>query len=75
MLAHTAVTKLIYLGDKTVEEKVLSLCAAAVMEMDKKFAAARAAENKNTYVWEKLASGEADDGTVEALLARKGIKA
>jgi hypothetical protein len=64
-----------WVGEKTVEEKVLSICAAAVMEMDKKSATARAAEKKNTYVWEKLASGEADDGSVEALLARKGIKA
>ncbi len=57
-------------GDKAVEEKVLSLCAAAVMEMDR--AVARA--SKNTYVWEKLSGGHADDGSIEALLARKGIK-
>ena len=56
-------------GDKAVEEKVLSLCAASVMDMDKK-----AAQNsKSVYAWERLASGEQDDGTVEALLARKGI--
>ncbi len=62
-----------WIGDKTVEEKVLSLCATAVMEMDKKHAEMRAAADKNTFVWEKLASGEGDDGSVEALLARKGI--
>jgi hypothetical protein len=54
-----------------VEEKVLSLCAAAVMEMDK----ASAKSAKDAYVWEKFASGEVDDGSVDALLARKGIKA
>lgn len=58
-------------GDKMVEEKVLSICAAAVMEMDK----ANAKSAKNAYIWEKFASGDADDGSVEALLARKGIKA
>lgn len=57
-------------GESAVEEKVLSLCAAAVMEMDK--ASVKSANNK--YIWEKLASGEVDDGSVEALLARKGIK-
>lgn len=58
-------------GDKMVEEKVLSICASAVMEMDK----ANANSAKNAYIWEKLASGDVDDGSVEALLARKGIKA
>lgn len=58
-------------GDKLVEEKVLSICASAVMEMDK----ANARSAKNAYIWEKFASGDADDGSVEALLARKGIKA
>lgn len=57
-------------GDKAVEEKVLSLCATAVMEMDK----ASAKASRSTYVWERLASGVEDDGSVEALLARKGIK-
>lgn len=58
-------------GDKIVEEKVLSLCAASVMEMDK----ANAKNAKNAYIWDKLANGDADDGSVEAFLARKGIKA
>lgn len=60
-----------WIGDAAVEEKVLSLCAAAVMEMDK----ASAKTAKDAYVWEKFASGEVDDGSVDALLARKGIKA
>lgn len=63
-----------WIGDKTVEEKVLSLCASAVMEMDKKSAKARADANRSTYVWERLASGTEDDGSIDALLARKGIK-
>lgn len=62
-----------WVGDKTVEEKVLSLCAGAVMELDRKLAEQRASAGKNTFVWEKLASGNGDDGSVEALLARKGI--
>ena len=37
------------------------------MEMDEKAAKARASASKNTYVWEKLASGEADDGSVEEI--------
>lgn len=61
-------------GDKTVTEKVLSACASAVMEMDAKLAAARAEKNRSTFAWEKFASGFADDGSVEALLARKGIQ-
>ena len=60
-------------GDKAVEKEVLSLCATAVMEMDKSAAAARAAADKNTFVWNRLANNGADDGSVEALLARKGI--
>ena len=60
-------------GDKSVEKEVLSLCASAVMEMDKSAAAARAAASKNTFVWDKLTVNGADDGSVEALLARKGI--
>ena len=60
-----------WVGDKTVEEKVLSVCATAVMEMDK----ATAKASRTTYVWERMASNGEDDGSVEALLARKGIKA
>jgi len=54
-------------GDKAVEEKVLSLCAAAVMEMDRK------AARVGAYVWDKLSNGTPDDGSVEAFLASKGI--
>lgn len=60
-----------WIGEDAVREKVLSLCAAAVMESDK----SRTARAKESYIWEKLASGEIDDGSIEALLARKGIKA
>lgn len=56
-------------GDKAVEKEVLSLCASAVMEMDKKAADAK----KTSFVWERMASGEADDGSIKALLARKNI--
>lgn len=61
-------------GDKLVEREVKALCADAVMALDKTIAEKRMAESKNTFVWERLSSSNtADDGSVEALLARKGI--
>lgn len=59
-----------WIGDKAVEEKVLSACAAMVMELDKKMAQ----QNKTKFVWERAASGDMDDGSIDALLARKGIR-
>lgn len=60
-----------WIGDKAVEKEVLSLCAAAVMEADRK-----AAEGGRTiHIMDKLgAGGPIDDGTVNGLLARIGIQ-
>lgn len=61
----------IWIGDKAVEEKVLSLCAMKVMEMDK----ATHDANQKQFVWDqKPAKDEHDDGTVGGLLASVGIK-
>lgn len=61
----------LWVGDKAVEKEVLSLCAAAVMEADRK-----AAESGRTvYIMDKLGAGSSlDDGTVNGLLARIGIQ-
>lgn len=59
-----------WIGDKTVEEKVLAICASAVMDMDRATAKARMSQ----FAWERLNHTETDDGSVEALLARKGIR-
>ncbi len=59
----------VWTGDKAVEEKVLSLCATAVMELDRKLAEKRASANRNTFVYDLLKNGESDDGSVQALIA------
>lgn len=56
-----------WIGDKAVRERVLAICAEAVMEADKKAAKAR----QSAYVWDGLHKGDADDGSIEALLSRK----
>lgn len=58
-------------GDSKVETDVLAVCAQKVMEMDKQKYQMR----KNTHVWDKGVSVEEqkDDGSVQALLARKSI--
>lgn len=59
-----------WIGDKAVEEKVLAICAGAVMDMDKAAAKSRMSQ----FAWERMNGTETDDGSVEALLARKGIR-
>lgn len=54
-----------WIGDKAVEEKVLSVCAKSVMEFDK----ANAAKNNSAFVWEKEnKKAPTDDGTIGGLL-------
>jgi hypothetical protein len=61
-----------WIGDKEVEEKVLSLCAKAVMDFDK----ANVSANNSVYLWEreKKDNGVADDGSIGSLLATLGTK-
>ena len=55
-----------WLGEKAVEEKVLSVCAKSVMDFDK----ASASANNSVYLWErdKENRGSADDGTIGSFL-------
>lgn len=54
-----------WIGDKAVEEKVLSVCAKSVMEFDK----ANAAKNNSAFVWDKEnKKAPTDDGTIGGLL-------
>jgi len=54
-------------GDKSVEEKVLSLCATAVMEMDK----ANAAKAAKPMTWGGVKQASAQPGTIGELFAAK----
>ena len=56
-------------GEAVVAERVLALCAREQMKLDK----ASAQRKKGTYIMDKLNRGNVDDGTVQGLLARKGI--
>ena len=54
-----------WLGEKAVEEKVLSLCAAAVMEQDKKNA------SREPMTWGNVKRASSAPGTVGELFAHK----
>lgn len=58
-----------WIGDKAVEKEVKALCADAVMEADRLAAKGR----KSVNIWDKLSTNSADDGSVGAFLASKGI--
>lgn len=58
-----------WIGASAVTERVLALCAQEQMKLDK----ASALRRKGTHIMEKLSHGAVDDGTVQGLLARKGI--
>ncbi len=61
----------VWVGNKAVEEKVLSLCAAEQMKLDQ----TKAKHRNSTFIMDKLGTGAAaDDGSVQGLLARKGIQ-
>ena len=54
-----------WIGDKEVKDKVLSLCAKSVMEIDKE----NASRNNSRFVWEgNEKKNEVDDGSLGALL-------
>lgn len=54
-----------WIGDKVVEEKVLSLCAAAVMEQDKR----NAANAAKPMTWGSVKQASANPGTIGDLFA------
>ena len=56
-------------GASAVTERVLALCAQEQMKLDK----ASAMRKKGTHIMDRLSHNAADDGTVQGLLARKGI--
>lgn len=58
-----------WVGDAEVELRVKALCA----DEQQKFNQANAEKNKKTFIWEKLSEQE-DDGSIGALLKRKGIR-
>lgn len=52
-------------GEAEVEDKVLALCAKAVMALDKK----AVEKNNSVFIWQKGSEGKADDGSIGALLS------
>lgn len=56
-------------GASAVTERVLALCAQEQMKLDK----ASAMRKKGTHIMDRFSHNAADDGTVQGLLARKGI--
>lgn len=59
-----------WIGASAVTERVLALCAQEQMKLDK----LSAQRKKGTHIMDKLSHGSVDDGTVQGLLARKGIQ-
>ena len=58
-----------WIGEADVELRVKALCADEQQKVNK----ANADKNKKTFIWETLGKEE-DDGSVSALLKRKGIR-
>ena len=58
-----------WVGEADVEQRVKALCA----DEQQKHNQANAEKNKTTFIWENLPS-DSDDGSVAALLKRKGIR-
>lgn len=58
-----------WVGDAEVELRVKALCA----DEQQKFNQANAEKNKKTFIWENISEQE-DDGSIGALLKRKGIR-
>ena len=58
-----------WIGEADVEQRVKALCA----DEQQKHNQANAEKNKTTFIWENL-PGDSDDGSVAALLKRKGIR-
>ena len=56
-------------GDAEVTQRVMAICAGEQQKHNQ----AKSEKNKSTYIWEMLNSQE-DDGSVAALLKKKGIR-
>lgn len=59
-----------WIGEADVEMRVKALC----LDEQQKHNQANAAKNKTTFIWDKLAQNEEDDGSVAALLNRMGVR-
>lgn len=60
----------VWVGEADVEMRVKALC----LDEQQKHNQANAEKNKTTFIWDKLAQNEEDDGSVAALLNRMGIR-
>ena len=63
-------------GEAEARDAAAAMMMAKQAEFDRQDREARvreASRKDSQYIWEKLKLGEADDGSIEALLARKGI--
>ena len=70
----------VWTGEEEAARAVKALCADAVMEFDRRELAARnaaeaaeRAREKNTFIWNKVAESDPDDGGVAGLLSRMGV--
>lgn len=59
-----------WIGEEEVMLRVKALCADETIKINN----ANAEKNRTVYVWDKLNSGFEDDGSVAALLKKKGIE-
>lgn len=59
-----------WVGEEDVIMRVKALCADETIKVNND----KAAKNNSVFVWEKLNNGLNDDGSVAALLKRKGIE-
>lgn len=59
-----------WIGEEEVALRVKALCTDKTIEANN----AKAANSKKVYAWERLNDGLEDDGSVAALLKRKGIE-
>ena len=59
-----------WIGEADVEMRVKALC----LDEQQKHNQANAEKNKTTFIWDKLAQNQEDDGSVAALLNRMGVR-
>ena len=59
-----------WIGEAEVALRVKAICADEQQKHNK----ANAEKNKTTFIWDKLAANEEDDGSVAALLKRTGVR-
>lgn len=59
-----------FCGEEKVCQRVLAICA----EKDAEYRAKNAEKKNNTMIWDKEGKAPVDDGSIQSLLARKGIQ-